>query len=166
MIVLPKTREIDNSLIQFLSTYNLFPDVMLDTDFSYYPDEQLVTYAFVVTTKHEEWFREYLKTKKHFDYWNNDLWLVNFFHEVGHYVTIDDFSKKELDAYYEQRAINGNDKKAYFKYFASPVEDAATSWAIEFIEAHDTEIADWWNNDLAPKINKYFIACGLDTSAD
>ena len=48
MVVLPKTKEIDESIYNFLEQFDNYPDVMLDTDFAYYPDEYLITYAFVI----------------------------------------------------------------------------------------------------------------------
>ena len=166
MVILPKTKEIDESIYNFLEKFDYYPDVLLHTDFGYYPDEELITYAFVISKKHDEWFAEYLRDVKHFDYWDCEMWLISFFHELGHYNTLHLFSKKELKEYYNQKEVDGNDKEAYFKYFSCPIEDAATSWAINFIDAHDVEIEDWWNNDLAPKINKFFKVCGLDTSAE
>ena len=56
MVVLPKTKEIDESIYNFLEQFDNYPDVMLDTDFAYYPDEYLITYAFVISRKHNEWF--------------------------------------------------------------------------------------------------------------
>ena len=162
MVVLPKTKEIDESIYNFLEQFNNYPDVMLDTDFAYYPDEYLITYAFVISRKHNEWFAEYLRDVKNFQYWDADMWLLSFFHELGHFFTIKNFSKKELRQYYQQKEISADDKDAYFKYFSNPIEDAATSWAIDFINTHDVEIEEWWNKDLVPKINKYFIKCGLE----
>lgn len=166
MIVLPKTKKIDESIYNFLDKFGYSPDVMLDTDFGYYPNEKLITYAFVISEKHDKWFAEYLRDVKHFQYWDSEMWLISFFHELGHYNTINNFSNKELKEYYQQKEVSADDKDAYFNYFALPIEDAATQWAIDFINTHDIEIEEWWNKDLAPKINQFFTTCGIDASVD
>ena len=166
MIILPKTKEIDESIYNFLEKFDYYPDVLLHTDFAYYPDEELITYCFVISKKHDEWFAEYLRDVKHFQYWDSEMWLLSFFHELGHYNTMYLFSNKELKDYYQLKEIGIDDKEGYFRYFKHPVEDAATTWAINFINAHDVEIEEWWNNDLAPKINEFLTTCGMDTSAE
>lgn len=108
--MLPKTNEIDKTLHNFFEQFGLDIDFCLDCDFNYYMYEQKVGYAFVVSEKHDKWYREYVASLDN-AVANSDMFLLSLFHEVGHHMTIDDFSECELKRYFNRKKVSKTIKK-------------------------------------------------------
>ncbi len=157
--MLPKTNEIDETLHNFFEQFGLDIDFCLDCDFNYYIYEQKIGYAFVVSEKHDQWYREYVASLDS-AVANSDIFLLSLFHEVGHHMTIDDFSDWELKRYFNRKKVSKDNKQAYFRYFNSKIEKVATLWAIDFMNDNSAEIAKMWE-ELQQKIFKFYSECGL-----
>jgi len=56
-------------------------------------------------------------------------------HEVGHIMTMDDFSEEEWNTYHAERMLQSLSTREYsnFEHWSHPCEKAAMDWAIEHI---------------------------------
>lgn len=76
----------------------------------------------------------------------SNAFIPMFLHEVGHSETMDDFSEEEWEEYrdFEHSFSNLDMDNPFlqFRYFSHPIEFAATSWAISFINTHQQEIEE------------------------
>lgn len=72
--------------------------------------------------------------------------IFSLLHEVGHCVTYNQLSKKDIDFENIMReslvALTGDFTKANLVYFTLPSERLATEWALKYIDEHTQEC---WN---------------------
>lgn len=90
---------------------------------------------------------------------NPNIFIISLLHEVGHYMTDDEFD--EIDDLYLWNAKQDNlaklnathDEKELkaleYIYFRLPDEYAATEWAVDFYESHPQ-----WVAKMTAKVNK------------
>lgn len=106
-------------------------------DFCYFYETHKIQWGMISTPKIEadfgEWFYEYGVKDVEFD--QIDILVISFLHEVGHVMTIDNFSEEEM-------LIDTMDKENLqdnFAYWDLPVELAANVWALNWINTHKIE---------------------------
>ena len=110
----------------------------LGTDFNFWGDSNIIHYALVVPNTHD---MEFVKLCQEYrpEIINCDNFLLSFFHEVGHFVTENDFSEKEWNYYYRHIVGCGD----FLKYYKYPIEWEATKWACDYIVENEKEIASF-----------------------
>ena len=140
-------QKITNILNNFLEPFECTTEV--DTDFAYYTASNLITYAFVLTDKHETTFINFTHTL--FPEVKADIFLWSFLHELGHHETEDDFEDYEWEEYLNKAPLIKND----YEYYNLPIEYAATYWAGKYMISHKDEIKNLWNQ-LMPLIQDFY----------
>lgn len=143
--------EITNILNKYLEKFEL--TAKADTDFAYYPDDNLITYALVVSERMNEMFMKAVNSiSKDI---KADIFLLSLMHEIGHHETwdlLEDEEIEESEIIKECAAVDDSVNEAY--YFA-PDEYAATSWGVNYILEHQAEVASLWE-ELQPAILKFY----------
>ena len=119
----------------------------VDTDFYHYhndeDDECGIAWSLFQNEAEEQRFKIFIKEELAVDVDRCHPWLLSFFHEVGHEMTMDDFSDAELEQDRNQRnAIEASEDPDYFAYFNLPLEKAATKWAVDFIIHNQDLVTD------------------------
>ena len=87
---------ISNILNDFLEPFEC--TAYADTDFAYYMQSNKISYALVITDKHEKTFMNFVT--KLFPNIKADPFLWSFLHELGHHETADDFEDEEYEEGY------------------------------------------------------------------
>lgn len=87
-------------------------------------------------------FLEFCQERVGFPY-KCDVFLLSFFHELGHHVTLDDFSTEEVCKHLDW-ANDPNAELELDDYWGSDIEFAATAWGCCFICDHADEIQNFW----------------------
>ncbi len=103
-------------------------DFELGTDFEYVYVDDLIRYAFVVPDDHDKMFFDVCREIAP-ELESCDNFLLSLFHEVGHYITQEDFEDDEWDDYNE-KSDWGNDYNGYYHH---PIEYEATRAGIELM---------------------------------
>lgn len=85
----------------------------------------------------------------------SNAFIPCFLHELGHHETEDDFDDEDHEEYCTfNMTFEGVDMDNYenqLRYMTHPIEFAATSWAIDYINSHEDEIYE-----LAENLNRIF----------
>lgn len=151
------TTEIDNILKQWLNK-NGFSQYVVESgiDFEFFYLSNTIVYCFVVPTVGDKIFSNYFK-ELGLKY-DADIFLLSFFHELGHGETINDIPDEEY--YYSLRVkeyISTIESQPilYEIYQHLPDERAATRWAVEYINNHFKEVNDLWKK-LQPAIIEFY----------
>jgi hypothetical protein len=122
--------------------------VEVGTDFAYYYDTATITYALVAPTRMDTLFRG-LYNELGIMY-NVDLFILSFFHELGHGETINDISETLYLYSQKRKAIieNHTEEEAtdelIREYQTLPDEIAATAWACDFINNNARAVKEFW----------------------
>lgn len=76
-----------------------------------------------------------------------DIFLLCFFHEIGHIKT------QQCAELYESasKVMKNYAKRDKFYYYMAPVERMATEWGLDYMENHWGEVAEFWN-ELRPEL--------------
>ena len=120
-------------------------DFELGTDFEYVYVDDLIRYAFVVVDDHDRMFLDVCREIAP-ELVNCDNFLLSLFHEVGHYITQEDFDDDEWDDY-DSKSDWGSD---YDGYYHHPIEYEATRAGIELMMENQDKIPE-----LLKNIQKY-----------
>lgn len=132
------SKVIDNVLNRFLQDNDFDCTTTMSTDFFYYWEEELITYSIVVSERMDRMFLDFAKRKGLKV--DCGIFLLSFFHELGHHLTIDnltDEEDEECEAIKETLTDNDADCE---KYFSVLDEWLATSWAIDYINNNTEQI--------------------------
>lgn len=152
--------EINNILNNFLEPFDCTAEE--GEDFCYWVSKSCINYAFVVPCEKDKWFQEFIYSlnKKI----NCDIFLLSFFHELGHHETLDEIEDSILkycwDIKNELNCKTLITKEDSFMYFNLPDEKAATEWGIRYITTHEKEIKKLWDK-LQPAIFKFYKINGI-----
>ena len=81
--------------------------------------------------------------------------IFSLLHEIGHYMTIDNFNDEDLetDLFMRNMIQMMDEEKQGEMYINLPMEDAATSWALEFIK-NNFELCFNFEKKVAKIFNK------------
>lgn len=133
----------------FLSPFGCDSD--FDSDFFYDSEEQRVYFSIIVSERSDRLFKEYIEKEFHFNVTN--IFMISLLHEVGHFFTLKNFSKKKIRAAHEEKDIiaealemdNSNDE-IYSLYFNLDIEKAATAWAVKYYKEHTKRCEDFYKS--------------------
>ena len=112
----------------FLSNCDFDLDFELGTDFDYTYVDDKIHYAFVIPDAHDKMFFDVCKEIAP-ELEQCDNFLLSLFHEVGHYITQEDFDDDVWDDY-DAKSDWGNDYNGYYHH---PIEYEATRAGIELL---------------------------------
>lgn len=144
--------EINHEVKNFCKKFRL-THIQLADEFAYYPENNLITYTIWKTDTDEELIK--LVNKKY----ETDIaplyMIFSLLHEIGHYMTIDNFNDEDLetDLFMRNMIQMMDEEKQGEMYINLPMEDAATSWALEFIK-NNFELCSNFENKVAKIFNK------------
>ena len=141
--------KITNILNKYLKPFDC--EAVSGTDFAYYPNENVISYALAVIDNFEESFIKFAESL-HPDV-HADIFLWSLFHELGHHETEDEFDDEDEVQYLKLSTICKDD----WEYYNIPQEKAATDWAGWYMETHAADVGQLWN-DLAPAIQDFYKA--------
>lgn len=125
----------------------------IDTDFAYYPHEEIVTWSFFMTEKSDKYFQQFVEME--FPNVTADIFLWSLLHEVGHHMTFNEWNDAQFDFNEEvkeaaakvlekENPTEAEDKYAHFLYFSTPDERRATEWAAHYMETHSEGVEKFW----------------------
>ena len=126
----------DKKLNQYL--HNWFK-TFCDFDYTYVDDR--IHYAFVVPDIHDKMFFDVCKEIEP-KLESCDNFLLSLFHEVGHYMTQEDFDDSVWEDY-DAKSDWGNDYNGYYHH---PIEYEATKAGIELMLSKRSEIPELLSN--------------------
>ena len=128
----PNTKRMDNILSDYLKReLNIKVKCLMGTDFAFYYNLNRIEYSIVVSERMDNLFLEYAK--------ENGLkvdcgiFLLSFFHEVGHYMTLGRFTSDEIDEFIDYKDSLTDSDEDCKEYFNIEDERQATLWAIQYI---------------------------------
>lgn len=126
------TTMIDNVLNRFLADNDFECTAEMGTDFAYYWKEEIITYSLVVSERMDNLFLDF--ARKNGLKIDCGIFLLSFFHELGHYETMDELTDAEETRCERVKAkLDSNKDIDCYKYFSLLDEWLATSWAIDYI---------------------------------
>lgn len=130
--------EITNVLDNYLMENDFEVTTEIGLDFEYYYAESKIVYSLVTTEKTDRLFKEFAKA--------NGLkvdcgiFLLSFFHELGHNETIDYIDQKtEKRCSKIKKGLTTSEKDCII-YFNLEDEKIATDWAINYINNNTEKI--------------------------
>lgn len=154
MSIMKELKPINDFLNSWLKKNHFDCSVEFDTDFSFDCMNDIIHYSIVVVQEHDKLFLEVCK-KVCPEIIESDNFILSFFHELGHYMTQDEFSEKEWEKYDKFcdkiSSIESPTQKDYFRYYNHKIEIAATEWGCNYIVNHSRKVKNWWSK-LKPLI--------------
>ena len=109
----------------------------LSTDFDYTYIEDKIHYAFIIPDNHDKLFLDVCKEIAP-ELESCDNFLLSLFHEVGHYITQEDFDEKTWDDY-DAKSDWGSDYQGYYHH---PIEYEATKAGIKLMLDNEDKIPE------------------------
>lgn len=145
-------KELNNLINDFIRPCGCKAEV--DTDFTYYPNEKVVTWSPFMMDKADRYFNEYVKSQ--YTDIEADIFLWSLLHEVGHHMTYNTWSDELLEEFEktkdyaasilkEKNLTARREKVSYFMYFSTRDEECATQWAAEYMESNPERVLAFWN---------------------
>ena len=147
------SEKITNILNNFLAQFELTAEMGMD--FSYYYDDNLITYSLIYSEQGASDFMESVEEKS--PTIDADVFLWSVLHEVGHHETIDELTEEEEEYSENTKRRILEENLPHKLYYNLPDEYAATSWAVQYAEEHFEEISDLWNK-LREAIMEFYEA--------
>jgi len=121
----------------------------MNTDFAYYPNEQIITWSIFMTEKSDRYFQKYVN--KAFPDIEADSFLWSLLHEIGHHMTYNEWTEEKLDLLKATKADAElkakkpeTEKLGYYLYFTAEDEWHATTWAAEYMRENSEEVKNFW----------------------
>lgn len=154
------TRKMDNILSDYLKReLNIKVKCFMGTDFAFYYNLNRIEYSIVVSERMDNLFLKY--AKNHGLKVDCGIFLLSFFHEVGHYMTLGQFTLDEIDEFNDYKdSLTDSDEDCKL-YFNVEDERKATLWAIQYINNNEEKVGKLaleFQNEMAHFIEKYNIA--------
>lgn len=147
------TSRIDNILNTWLEQNGFDCTAETGTDFAYYYDQSIITYALVVPSRMDALFMDFAK-RRGLQVDCGDF-LMSFFHELGHHETldlIDDERYAEAQEIKKELTDSNEDTEIYFNLID---EITATDWAISYINNNLHKICRL-NDDLRVAVEDFY----------
>lgn len=120
-------------LRKWVEEHNIEPKIEYDSEFYYDISDDVIGVAIDINYAYEDFVEYALSLGLRY---NPGPWVLAFFHEVGHYFTLEN---DDLDEAWDDYL----DKLDTFKladYLCHPIEHAATQWAVDYINNNENEI--------------------------
>lgn len=160
-IELQGVEEIDNVINHFLADFDL--TCRLEEEFCYYPSKNIIGYCLWVGPAHDSFMKFFQSLAPDI---TCDPFLISLLHEVGHnetYFYLEDeeiefcnFTKSLLEAELENTEDQKERDALHFEYYNLPDEIEATTWAIDFIRKHPSQVGFFWETVKAAILNFYW----------
>lgn len=137
--------EIIDVLDAYLERFDLTAE--LGTAFCVYPELGIIQFSIVEDPVSDACFQDFCSKLN--PYVHSNGFMNSLFHEIGHVMTLDDFSQTRLAASNAVKAAANVFYKVnprFFNkvYFNLPEERAATEWGLNYIETHSDEVRELW----------------------
>ena len=120
--------------------------VCFSNEFSYSYLKDIITYTLAIFDTNAKSFREFWLRNGYL--YNDDIFILSFFHELGHYMTGDELTEEEentsiwVKQYISTREEITDELREL--YYNLPDEKLATCWAIDYVNTHRNEITELW----------------------
>ena len=124
----------EKAVRSWLKKNNIDCNICFEDDFGYQIDNNTIHIGIMEYENVSHWY-EQLLYEYGLDYVGILAPVLAFTHEIGHYMTINNFTKEELlICHLTKQFMNSEDEHDWFnKYWEVPDEFAANIWAINFI---------------------------------
>jgi hypothetical protein len=147
-------RKLNNAVSAILAPFGISKARYDDENgYTYYPTNHKVTFKILEEYVGDDLFIEFVKDT--FDFTIPNSFIISLLHEVGHHYTLDTIDEETLNFCYDEKqriseelntAETYEDIKAlFYQYFMLPDELEATTWAVDYAEAHPRKIKIMWN---------------------
>lgn len=151
----------NNAIVDFLSQYVPDIEVFCGTSYRYEINEDTIYWSFFTNEASKRQDKYFIKFfEKELNCKSMDIVIYSLLHELGHKMTIDQFTELEFDSYLakvdEIEEMDDTEDKN-FLYFNLPLERAASEWARDFINTYYEEIQKWFNEVFMPIVNEIII---------
>lgn len=114
------------------------------TDFQYEDRTKTIYFALVSDSSLEANFLKFVQDTLSFPY-DCDGFILSFFHELGHYMTFENWTETDWINYYlEKMCINLSSPCRNEEYWSLPIEHCATKWGCNYIVDNSNEIENFW----------------------
>lgn len=133
-------KEINSIINEFTMKFGC--KAFLDREFFYYPAIEGIGYCFDFgkASKPNKMFMASVKRQKPKAKLNIFTWCL--LHELGHHATEDNFDEEEM-ARINKKRRRVNKTQAHHPYYNLPDELAATTWAVQYVNAHREEVTEF-----------------------
>lgn len=122
----------------------------LDLSFSYLPTKKEVYWTPIVCEKADKEFADFFESLG--CEVKADVFIYSLLHEIGHSQTLDEVSDED---YYYSHDRKADEEITNTEYFNLPVEIVATQWAVDYLNTHTEEVAEFWKK-LQPRIMNFY----------
>jgi len=150
-------KEITTYITKWLHKNGFECNAEIGTDFSFWSDTDTISCALVINDTHMNLFQK-VADELGIEY-TCDNFLLSFFHELGHFETLDEINERTYKASQRKKAKLETKEvyteKDYMTYYHLPEEIIATQWAVDFINENPNKVAKFWNG-LQPLILKFY----------
>lgn len=133
---------------RWLYNHHIFiDDIKFGDDFGYDIENNTVIIGLNRYPEIENWFQKYVERRTQWE--NVPIQVLQFFHELGHSQTINNFSNVELVAYdiakknFREEANNELTIEYMNKYMGMPDEHAANHWMERYMNFHYEEFGEF-----------------------
>jgi len=152
MAELKGVKKLDKKVSKFTEKFGCTAE--MGSEFCYWKGEDLINYSLLVGLASDGLWREYVL--KNFNYKIENIFMFSLLHEIGHHLTMDNFSKKMRNAEAKkvekiEEKLNESDSEIVFRnsnleYFDLPMERVATKWAVNFSKKHRRFLKRFWKS--------------------
>lgn len=142
MAELKGVKKLDRVITKFTEKFGCTAE--MGAEFCYWKGEDLINYSLLIGLSSDKLWSEYVL--KNFNYKIENIFMFSLLHEIGHHLTMDNFTKKQRNL--ENKSVEKIEKKleeevseiSYrnlnMEYFDLPMERVATKWAVQFSKKH------------------------------
>lgn len=154
--------ELDTNILvsmvdEFLEPFGCDSD--FDSDFSYDPEDERVYFSIVVSERADRLFKQYVQ--KTFSFEIPNIFMLSLLHEVGHFFTLDTFSKMRIRAAHQAKKLIADElekydsDEVYSEYFDLSIEKVATAWAVDYYKANTKRCEDFYSSFVSELKRQY-----------
>lgn len=155
-----QTKKLSRFIAKWCEENGFYVSIRYGADFAYYYRNDIVRYSFVTCKLQDELMKEFWALNG-LEY-NCDIFLMSLLHEIGHYMTEDEWSAEESNNFTEMKKdLDGNTREGNFAYWNVPDEYRATEWAIDFINNNPEKCKVFWT-ECRKRIMDIYVEAGLD----
>ena len=160
-------KEIDEDILvslvnEFLEPFEIDSDFA--SDFGYDAETETVYFSILINERSDRLFTEYIR--KTFNFKVPNIFIMSLLHEVGHYFTWSNFSKKRIKNAHKIKKIIESELKelttshpdydiVYSKYFDLQIEKVATAWAVNYYK-NNKERCDTFYSKFEAELHKQY----------
>ena len=156
MAKLKGTKKLNKYINEYVKQFGV--KAKLDNEFWWETDTNKIYYSLTVCENHNRDFQKFCEDEFGLKY-NCDIFLLDLYHELGHYFTNYLLTDEEESFCYDLREYLETKEKLtntdYYAYYLMTDEYRATEWAVNYINTHEKEIAKFYKG-LQKRIIKFY----------